>query len=236
MSTAYQVLGVATGASSEEIKRAYRQKAKKYHPDICKLADADKLMKRLNSAHDAIRAGRGMFWQDPYPNLGHEQSFEVPLRGMNVKDRMKAEQTRGTRVDDGAWSMHYDFEEALRNAYKRAEEVKRSRDEEERNPPTMRARIEALNKKIESGFKVFDAEIDAVTVGGRDRFSNMRLDALEAEVGNLTTFHVRNKLTDKTGRLIMKQLLTALRWVARGLDVELAVRKAIRDYERYGDA
>ncbi len=36
----YQTLGVAKSASAEEVKRAYRNLAKKYHPDVNKAADA----------------------------------------------------------------------------------------------------------------------------------------------------------------------------------------------------
>ena len=31
----YEVLGISKGASEDEIKKAYRKTAKKYHPDLC---------------------------------------------------------------------------------------------------------------------------------------------------------------------------------------------------------
>jgi curved DNA-binding protein len=37
----YATLGVATNASHEEIQRAYRQLARKYHPDINKASGAE---------------------------------------------------------------------------------------------------------------------------------------------------------------------------------------------------
>ena len=66
MSDPYSVLGVKPEASDEEIKRAYRELARKYHPDNYQnnpLADlAEEKMKEINEAYDAItkqRAGGG---------------------------------------------------------------------------------------------------------------------------------------------------------------------------------
>ncbi len=54
----YQVLGVSQDATDEEIKKAYRELAKKYHPDNYAdnpLADlADEKMKEINEAYDTI--------------------------------------------------------------------------------------------------------------------------------------------------------------------------------------
>lgn len=56
-SSAHEVLGVAPGASSDEIRRAYREKAVQYHPDrVSGLAPelqemAERRMKEINAAY-----------------------------------------------------------------------------------------------------------------------------------------------------------------------------------------
>lgn len=66
MNDPYQVLGVAPNASDEEVKKAYRELARKYHPDNYHdnpLADlAQEKMKEINAAYEEInkeRSGRG---------------------------------------------------------------------------------------------------------------------------------------------------------------------------------
>lgn len=58
MSDPYQVLGVSPNASDDEIKRAYRELARKYHPDNYQnnpLADlAEEKMKEINEAYNAV--------------------------------------------------------------------------------------------------------------------------------------------------------------------------------------
>ncbi len=66
MSDPYQVLGISPSATDEQVKEAYRNLAKKYHPDQytdSPLKDlADEKMKEINDAYDTItaqRKGRG---------------------------------------------------------------------------------------------------------------------------------------------------------------------------------
>ena len=58
MTDPYKVLGISQNASDEEVKRAYRELAKKYHPDNYvdnPLADlAQEKMKEINEAYDSI--------------------------------------------------------------------------------------------------------------------------------------------------------------------------------------
>ena len=66
----YSVLGVSQNASDQEIKKAYRELARKYHPDNYvnnPLADlAEEKMKEVNEAYEAIqkqRSGGGGYQQ-----------------------------------------------------------------------------------------------------------------------------------------------------------------------------
>lgn len=50
----YDILGVKKNATDDEIKKAYRKLARKYHPDVCKDADADVKFKDIAEAYDVL--------------------------------------------------------------------------------------------------------------------------------------------------------------------------------------
>ena len=79
----YEVLGLSKGASEEEIKKAYRKMAKKYHPDINKEPGAEEKFKEINEAYEVL--------SDPqkkatYDQFGHAGMDGAGFGGFNQGD------------------------------------------------------------------------------------------------------------------------------------------------------
>ena len=51
----YKILGVPRNATQEEIQRAYRQRARKFHPDVNKDKDAEAEFKKINEANEVLK-------------------------------------------------------------------------------------------------------------------------------------------------------------------------------------
>ena len=50
----YETLGVARDATAEDIKKAFRRRARKFHPDVSKEPDAEQRMKEVNEAYTVL--------------------------------------------------------------------------------------------------------------------------------------------------------------------------------------
>jgi curved DNA-binding protein len=75
----YRILGVERNASPEEIKRAYKKLARKYHPDVSKEKDAEARFKEINEAYHVLRDKEK---RQAYDQLGSQwkqgQEFHPP--------------------------------------------------------------------------------------------------------------------------------------------------------------
>lgn len=50
----YEVLGLTKGASEDEVKKAFREMARKHHPDVDKTAGAEERFKEVNEAYQVL--------------------------------------------------------------------------------------------------------------------------------------------------------------------------------------
>ncbi|HYP83610.1 DnaJ C-terminal domain-containing protein [Variovorax sp.] len=91
----YQALGVERSASADDVRKAYRKLARKYHPDVSKEPDAETRMREVNEAYDVLRdqekrsaydaladrvARGGSAHGDFHPPPGWDEGFEFHHR------------------------------------------------------------------------------------------------------------------------------------------------------------
>ena len=74
----YTVLGVSKNADLQEIKKAFRTLAKKYHPDVSKESDADAKFKEINEAYHVLSDEKK---RRLYDQFGHEAANGQPGAG-----------------------------------------------------------------------------------------------------------------------------------------------------------
>ena len=93
----YQIMGVSRDASQDEIKRAYRKLARKYHPDVSREADAEQHFKEVGEAYEVLKDPEkraaydqlGKNWkagQDFHPPPEWDQGFEFHGGGFTGAD------------------------------------------------------------------------------------------------------------------------------------------------------
>ena len=123
----YEVLGVPRTASKEEIKRAYRRLARRYHPDVSQEEDADEKFKEVGEAyevlsddqkraaydrfgHAGVRGGAGAGGFEDFGFGGVADIFEEFFGGFSGTRRRRRGPRRGA---DLRYDLSISFEEAV---------------------------------------------------------------------------------------------------------------------------
>ncbi len=176
----YATLGVGRSATPDEIKRAYRKLARKYHPDVSKEPDAEARFKAVAEAHEAlIDAERRAAYDDiaqrhasgqPFePPAGWDSGFEYTGRGPGG---MPGRPPHGHAGDAGDFS---DFFESL---------FGRGDFGGTAGPPRRNA--------------------GAGPVPGRDHHAKVAIDLLDAYQGGRRAISLRMPVVDATGRTTLQ--------------------------------
>lgn len=84
----YATLGVERGASQDEIKRAYRKLARKYHPDVSSEPDAESKFQELQEAYEVLK--------DPEKRAAYDRLGEGWQQGQDFRPPPE-------------WEQHFDF-------------------------------------------------------------------------------------------------------------------------------
>ena len=71
----YEVLGLSKGASEQEIKKAYRSLAKKYHPDMNHEPGAEEKFKEINEAYEVLSDPQKKANYDQFGHAGMDGAF-----------------------------------------------------------------------------------------------------------------------------------------------------------------
>jgi curved DNA-binding protein len=163
----YEIMGVARDASPDDIKRAYRRLARKYHPDVSKEKDAEKRFKEIGEAYEVLRdpekraaydqLGRRPTGEEfrPPPNWhfdfegeprtgAHSDFFENLFGGLGGRAGRGAFRSRGF---DTTAQVEVTLEEAFRGTNRTLALQRIDRDAEGRGKP----RVQQINVKIPAG-------------------------------------------------------------------------------------
>jgi molecular chaperone DnaJ len=96
----YEILGITREASADEIKRAYRRLAKKYHPDVSKDGASAEKFKQVAEAYEVLSDPEKRTQYDRFGHVGPEQGFDFNVRDFRRAREAFEEFGFGTAWDD----------------------------------------------------------------------------------------------------------------------------------------
>lgn len=121
----YEVLGISRDADSNEIKKAYRKKAKEYHPDLHPNDPiAAQKMNEINEAYDMLN-NPGKYKREEQNRAGHSGSYQQTYGKSYGQDGWNGQNTWG-----GGYGGYGDFFGYRRSAYEPPKQSTQARDSE----------------------------------------------------------------------------------------------------------
>ncbi len=172
----YKVMGLEKSATPEEIKRAYRKLARKYHPDVSKEKDAEARFKELAEANVVLK--------DPekraaYDRLGANykagQEFEPPP---DWADRSNSSAFESQGFGDGTGEDHSAFFDALFRSMGRGGKAGQQRQADfDMHGQDQHAKIQInIDDSYQGATRTIDLSVREQTAEGRSAAQNRTIE------------------------------------------------------------
>lgn len=169
----YKILGVDKKASADEIKKAYRKLARKYHPDISKEKDAAARMAEVNEANTVLSDAEK---RAAYDAMGDEMHFAQNSRaqgsgGFRPPPNWDQQDFHFSSESDSA--SNADFSDFFSQMFGQAARTRRHQSQQgARSTPDLR---------------------------GQDQHANIELDLQDSYSGAVRSLHLRTTVLDEQG-------------------------------------
>ena len=168
----YKILGVDKNASADDIKKAYRKLARKYHPDISKEKDAAARMAEINEANTVLSDKEK---RTAYDAMGNEDPFAqragTPGQG-GFRPPPDWDQQGFHSSSHGNGSGDADFSDFFSQMFGQASRARRHQESGARSAPDMR---------------------------GQDQHASIELDLEDSYSGAMRSLHLRTTVLDDNG-------------------------------------
>jgi curved DNA-binding protein len=172
----YKTLDVSKAASAEDIKKAYRKGARKYHPDVSKAADAHARMAELNEANEVL--------SDPEKRAAYDSLSDRAQARDGQDFRPPPHWDAGFEFSDGGGPSgeHSDFFEQLFGRGARSQRAAGRR----------------------GSFEDFGSGPDMARPGS-DHHARIELDILDAYIGAERLIALRSARIDEQGQVVNEE-------------------------------
>lgn len=184
----YNTLEISQNASADEIKKAYRKLARKYHPDINKEKSAEEKFKEINAAYEIL--------SDEQKRAQYDQFGDSMFGGQNFHDFARSNQ-------------HVDINEFLKSIFEGGFSSGGFGGNFNNNFGDFGG-FQEVNLDIKESIKI---PFESALLGGSYHYNNNGLSfdiKIPAGIKNNETLRIKNKgkkLQNKSGDLLLKVLI-----------------------------
>lgn len=209
----YKIMGVDAKASQDEIKRAYRKLARKYHPDVSKEADAEAKFKDLGEAYTVLSDKQkraqydqyGQYWKEQQHRQtqqpgGHQRQYQSFHEGdfsgfeefINNIFRERQQQNRHQSFYAQGEDVHAKLTISLEDSFHGAEKTLQLQTPSINQEGFMDSQQRAIKVKIPAGI-TNNQQIRLKGQGGQGRGASAGDLYIEIHIAPHSLFHLQKK-------------------------------------------